>query len=79
MDWRKGPQPDEIVRTLTLRDAKKEFGLSDYQVYLAVRRRELRPVQPGGKGRIYYLEDELRQLAKRVGNVNVGFHFAGAA
>ena len=66
LDWRKGPTPDEIVKTFTLRDAQREFGLSHYQIYLAIRRRELRPIQPGGKGRIYYLEDELKALSQRV-------------
>jgi hypothetical protein len=51
---------------MNLREAEHEFGLSDYHVYAAVKRKEIRAIQPGGKGRIYYLEDELRQLAERV-------------
>lgn len=65
---------------MTLREANRELGLSDYAVYLALRRREIRAIQPGGKGRIYYLEDELRALAARLIQKRLShFELAGAA
>lgn len=76
LNWRKGPEAEEIVQLLHLRAAMETFGLTKYQLYLAVRRRELRPVQLGGKGRIYYLEDELRALAARL---KCAYTLAGAA
>src|SRR5258708_15834757 len=60
-----GPDPADIARTLNLREAQQEFGLSVYAIYRAVKLREIKAIQPGGKGRIYYLEDELRALAER--------------
>lgn len=62
-DGFQGPREDEISRTLNLREAGREFGLTPHQVYRAVRYKQLRAIQPGGKGRIYYLEEELRALA----------------
>lgn len=49
-----------------MRTAMAKFKLTKYQLYIAVRRRQLQPVQVGGKGRIYYLESELRVLSQRV-------------
>lgn len=63
---------------MTLREGQKEFGLSVYAVYRAVKEGRLRAIQPGGKGRIYYLEDELKALAEWRAN-GYFYHFAGAA
>ena len=54
-----------VVQLKNRREANREFGLNNYQLLLAVQRGELRRVQLGGRGRIYYLEDELRALAGR--------------
>lgn len=60
----------------TMRQAIHEFGLTSYQLHAAHNRGELRRVQVGGKGRIYYLEDELRALAARI---KCAYTLAGAA
>lgn len=73
MEFRKGPSGQEITRTLNLRQAQQEFGLSDYLIYSAVHRGEIRAIQPGGKGRIYYLEDELRRLSERQSQLSASF------
>jgi hypothetical protein len=72
------PGPEDITRTLTLREAKAELGLTEYQVYTAVQRREIRCIQPGGKGRKWYLEDELMGLAERLARPHLHY-VAGAA
>jgi predicted DNA-binding transcriptional regulator AlpA len=64
LNGRKGPEPDEIGRLLNLRQIEHEFGLSDYQVYRAVREGRLHALQVGGKGRVYYAEWEVRSLGR---------------
>lgn len=57
-------RPTRSYRLLNLREAEVEFGLYELQVYAAVSRGEIHPVQlPGGK-RLYYCEWELRQLVE---------------
>jgi hypothetical protein len=56
---------DGVVQLKNMREALREFRLTRYQLMMAVQRRELRRVQLGGEGRVYYLEDELRALAGR--------------
>lgn len=44
----------------------RRFRLTSYQLHAAHSRGELRRVQVGEKGRIYFLEDELKALSERV-------------
>lgn len=55
-----------MVQLKNRREAMLEFGLTKYQLYEAVRRKQLRRVQLGGEGRLYYLADELQALSQRV-------------
>lgn len=79
-DWSNGEDADDLAEIIQLknrRQAQREYGLNLYQIRMAVKRGQLQRVQLGGEGRIYYLENQLRELAARL--QNPAFTFAGAA
>lgn len=78
VDLTNDTEAGQVVQLKNHRQAQLEFGLNWYQIATAVKRGELRRVQLAGKGRIYYLEDELQALAAAVTG-KCSLTFAGAA
>lgn len=56
-------EPDEL---LTMAEAKRKYGLSSFHIYAARRRREVSAVRRGA-GQTYYLESQLKLLARSIG------------
>lgn len=55
-------KPAVLDRLLTLRDAERLYGVSEWVIYRAVAMGKIRAVRRGDEGRVYYLESEIKQL-----------------
>lgn len=71
------PAAEDETRTMSILEAERELGLTDYHIYRAVKRREIHCIRVTGKGHRVYLEDELKALAERLGKCP--YTWAGAA